>query len=53
MKIKGNLKNGQMHGPLEITFLDGSILEARAKDGALHGIARILDVPRPLRFRMR
>ena len=42
-----------MIGPVEMHFLDGTVMEAVAKEGVLHGIARILEPSRPVRLRSR
>ena len=51
--IYGKFKDGKIHGFVEINFLNGLTMQALAKDGILHGIARILEPSRPLRLRSR
>ena len=51
--IQGKFKDGKAEGPIKIDFLNGQTMEGVAKDGALHGIARILEPSRPIRLRSR
>ena len=51
--IQGKFKDGKAEGPVEINFVNGKTMEGVAKDGALHGIARILEPSRPIRLRSR
>ena len=49
--LNGEFKNGKLEGPVKFDFISGKIMEGFAKSGVLHGVARVLDVAKPLRLR--
>lgn len=51
--LKGNYENGSFNGFVEITYQNGWTLEGLAKDGVLHGIARVLEAQKYEDFRTR
>lgn len=51
--IRGSYKNGLLDGPIEITYQNGWTLEGLAKEGALHGIARVLEGSKYAEYRTR